>query len=193
MAYVDSLAATKLEEAAVNHDRSPSTAASKGPRMDILIVADDRLLAMSLEATLDLGGHITLGPATTATSALSLAEVNRPDLALVHLGLQGGGQGLAGKLRDWFAVPSLLVGPATACTPADRVAAWGLIGEPCGSRTILKAVGIAAALGECRRPRGRLPRQIELFHRPERLRDRRTAASARGPAAMEVSGIRSYP
>jgi hypothetical protein len=138
--------------------------------MDVLIVAADRLLALSLEAAVDLGGHQAIGPAATANVALSLAEADRPAFALIHLGSLGS-QGLARKLRDRFDVPSLLVAPAGAhCTPSDRASAWGQVTAPCGSRTYLKAIAIAAGLRGGRSPRGRLPRHIELFHRAERRR-----------------------
>ena len=153
--------------------------------MNVLIVADEPLLALSLKATLDLGGHKVLGPAATPEAALALAAADRPGLALVHLGLRNGG-GLAHALRDRFGVPSLLVGADAACTRADRGAAWGLIRDPRGrgSRTVLRAVGIALRLGEGRGPRGRLPREIELFYRPARrgAQSRRSNVAALSPA-----------
>ena len=139
--------------------------------MEVLIVADEPLLAHSLEATLDLGGHEVLGPAATAAAALALAAAGGPGLAFVHVGLRDdGGGGLARALRDRFGVPSFLIGTgaARARARADRAAAWGLVREPCGSRAVLRAVRIAQGLREGRGPRGRLPRQVELFHRPKR-------------------------
>jgi two-component system, response regulator PdtaR len=134
--------------------------------MDILIAAAKPLLKLSLEATLDLGGHKVVGPATTAAVALSLAEADRPALAFLQVGLRDGGD-LAHALRDRFGIPSFLVGAAAGDADEGRCAAWGLVREPCGSRTVLRAVKIAQGLRQGRRPRGGLPRQIEVFHRPE--------------------------
>lgn len=152
--------------------------------MEILIVAADRLLALSLEAAVDLGGHRAIGPAATANVALSLAQANRPAFALIHLDSLGS-QGLARKLRDGFDVPSLLVArPGTHCAPSDRASAWGQVSAPCGSRTYLRAIAIAAGLRDGRRPRGRLPRLIELFDRGER---RRAAATASRSTAVHAA------
>jgi DNA-binding response OmpR family regulator len=129
--------------------------------MDVMVVASDALKALSIEATLDLGGHRVVSLAVGA-DALDHARASRPSLAIVQL------EGLAcaelvRELRDDLSVPSLLVGADAACSEPHRAAAMGLIREPCGSRTILRAVKVAAGLREGRRPRGRLPRQIEIF------------------------------
>jgi len=130
--------------------------ASLGPPIDILIAADEPLLALSLEALLDLGGHRVLGPAATAAAALALAEADRPGLAFVHLGLRDGGH-LARALRESLGVRSFLVGAATDHAHAAQAATWGLGCVLCGSGMVLRAARIAQALGQGRRPRDRLP------------------------------------
>jgi len=71
--------------------------------------------------------------------------------------------GLISELRDDLRVPSLLVGRDVECTDAHRAGAIGLLREPCGLRLILRAVRVAVGLREGSRPRGRVPRQIEVF------------------------------
>jgi DNA-binding LytR/AlgR family response regulator len=135
--------------------------------VEVLIVADEPLLAPSLEATLDPGGHGVLGPAATAAAALALAEADWPGLAFVHLGLRDGGH-LARALRERLGVRSFLVGAAADHAHAGEAATWGLGSVLCGSSMVLRAARIAEALGQGRRPRDRLPEQVEFFHRPER-------------------------
>ena len=152
--------------------------------MDVMIVASDLLTALSLEATLDLGGHRVVARAGNAAAALEHAGRTRPALALVHLSARQC-VGLVSELRYRFAVPSLLIGAAADCAAAHRAVAWGLIREPCGSRLILRAVMVAGRLREGRWPRGRLPRQLEFYHRPDRpVRPAQRKAAPRAPSVV---------
>ena len=54
--------------------------------MDVMVVASDSLTALSLEATLDLGGHRVVARAASAALALERATTSRPALAIVKLG-----------------------------------------------------------------------------------------------------------
>lgn len=134
--------------------------------MDVMVVASDALKALSIEATLDLGGHRVVA-LSDGVDALERARSSRPSLAIVLLEGRHSAA-LVRQLRDGLAVPSLLVGADAVCGDLHRSAAMGLIREPCGSRAILRAVKVAAGVREGRWPRGRLPRQIEFFHRPAR-------------------------
>ena len=155
--------------------------------MDVMIVASDLLTALSLEATLDLGGHRVVARAGNAAAALEHAGRTRPALALVHLSARQS-VGLVSELRYRFAVPSLLIGAAADCAAAHRAVAWGLIREPCGSRLILRAVMVAGRLREGRWPRGRLPRQLEFYHRPDRpVRPARRNAAPRAPSVVSIA------
>ena len=154
--------------------------------MDVMIVASDLLTALSLEATLDLGGHRVVARAGNAAAALEHVGRIRPTLALVHLSARQC-VSLVSELRYRFAVPSLLIGPSADCAAAHRAVAWGLIREPCGSRLILRAVKVADGLREGRWPRGRLPRQLEFYHRPDRpARTARRNAAPRAPSVVSL-------
>ena len=100
--------------------------------MDVLVVATDALKALSLEATLDVGGHRVVGLAESAAEALDQAKSGRPALAIVQLGSDDRVD-LISELRDDLCVPSLLVGTNEDCTDAHRAGALGLLHEPCGS------------------------------------------------------------
>lgn len=145
--------------------------------MDVMVVAGDALKALSLEATLDLGGHRVVARSDGA-DALEDARASCPSLAIVQLEGRHGAR-LVRQLRDGLAVPSLLMVAERDLDEEHRSVALGVIREPCGSRTILRAVTVAAALREGRRPRGRLPRQLEFFGQPGPSRGRRMPADSR--------------
>ena len=119
--------------------------------MDVLIAADEPLLALSLEATLDLGGHKVVGPAATAAAALTLAEADRPGLAFVHLGLRNGGH-LARALHEWLGVPSFLLGLDQGAMRLPHGPPGG--GDRPGTSARPTAAGSAAAADRTLRPSG---------------------------------------
>jgi DNA-binding NarL/FixJ family response regulator len=149
--------------------------------MDVMVVATDSLRALALEATLDLGGHRVVALVDSATAALDHARTSRPSLAIVQLGSRNWAD-MVSELRDRLSVPSLLVGADCDWAASHRAAAMGLVREPCGSRLILRAVKVAAELCEGRRPRGRLPRQLEGFGRPPRQARPSRKQPARAPS-----------
>lgn len=73
-----------------------------GPRRQVLICEDDPLLAMELEAGIAEAGAVCCGTAAGFDEALALADLARPDLALVDLHLADGPSGarLAAELHD---------------------------------------------------------------------------------------------
>jgi DNA-binding NarL/FixJ family response regulator len=56
----------------------------------IMIVEDEFLIAMNLEALLETYGARILGPAATVTEALHLLETESPDVALLDVHLRDG-------------------------------------------------------------------------------------------------------
>lgn len=150
--------------------------------MEVLVVAADTLKALSLEATLDVGGHRVVGPAGSVVAALDHARRSRAALAIVQLGSRDRVD-LISELREELGVPSLLIGSDGDAADAQRAGAIALLREPCGSRLILRAVRVAAVLREGRRPRGRLPRQIDLLGKPTWHVGPRAAGQASSAAA----------
>lgn len=59
------------------------------PSLIVLVVEDELLVAMDLEAVLIEAGHQVLGPAASVDEALRLLETKRPDVALLDYNLQG--------------------------------------------------------------------------------------------------------
>jgi DNA-binding response OmpR family regulator len=56
-------------------------------RPSILIVEDEPLLALDLEATLAEGGFRVIGPTATTSQAIELVREHRPDLTILDLNL----------------------------------------------------------------------------------------------------------
>ncbi|HEX6142683.1 MAG TPA: PAS domain-containing protein [Geminicoccaceae bacterium] len=78
------------------HDRAPSSAgrATEQParseepgRLKVLLVEDNALVALDLKCTLDAIGHATVGPAATLQQALTLAEEDGLDAAILDVNL----------------------------------------------------------------------------------------------------------
>ena len=111
--------------------------------MDILIAAGEPFVALSLEAMLDLGGHKILGPA--ATAAMWRAR------CVKGLGCPPSSSGRLPTMRTQAKRPL----GAWLARPAAPAWSSGLRGSPRHS-------------GRVDGCEGRLPGQIELFHRPER-------------------------
>jgi DNA-directed RNA polymerase specialized sigma24 family protein/CheY-like chemotaxis protein len=61
---------------------------------DVLIIEDEPLVAMDLEAVMQEIGHMVLGIATTRDEAAKLAEQHRPGLVLADIQLADGSSGL---------------------------------------------------------------------------------------------------
>jgi len=55
----------------------------------ILIVEDEALIAMDLQALLEDAGYRVLGPANSPATALALIDAEQPDLALLDVNLDG--------------------------------------------------------------------------------------------------------
>lgn len=61
--------------------------APPGPATRVLVVEDEMLLAMDLEATLTERGYQVLGPVPTVAQALRVIEEQSPDAALLDINL----------------------------------------------------------------------------------------------------------
>lgn len=113
---------------------------------------DEFLIALDMEAALQDAGYSVCGIAATRAEALALAQIDRPDIALVDLHLADGVTGLsigealvAGGTRVIFVT-------ANPTLAAGRVAgALGVVTKPADTGTLLDVVGWAA-VGDRRSP-----------------------------------------
>lgn len=105
-------------------------------KLPVLVVEDEYLVALYLEDALDDLGYRCCGVAGTAEEALSMAESERPAIALVDIGLRGGGDGiaLASGLRDHFGVAVIFLSgssdPETR-RRAEVAQPRGFLSKPC--------------------------------------------------------------
>lgn len=116
--------------------------------MLVLVVEDDALLALDVEAILTSAGHGVLGPVASAAEALELVKENTPDLALVDLGLSEGpvGAALARYLLWRFSIHSIFITGNTQGATAHQDAALGLLRKPFTRKDLLSSIGLAQAM-----------------------------------------------
>lgn len=85
--------------------------AAKGVRPRILVVEDEALIALGVSAVLREFGYDVCGVARTASDAVDAAGRERPDLALVDIGLKGGPDGVeaARQMRERYGVQTVFL------------------------------------------------------------------------------------
>lgn len=114
----------------------------------ILLVEDEAIIAMDVEARLLSLGYEVVGVAATAEEALALAEEFRPGLALMDINIRGPHDGLyaAGELRARFDIPSVMVTAYSDDETIRRSAAvqpLGYLIKPISERDVKAAVEVA--------------------------------------------------
>lgn len=109
----------------------------------ILIVEDEFVVAMNLEAILEESGHKSVGIAPDLSTALQLAD-QQPDLALVDINLRDGETGpiIAERLREQN-IAVLFVTANPRMLEGARASALGVLTKPCDEELILAAVDYA--------------------------------------------------
>jgi len=109
----------------------------------ILIVEDEFVVAMNLEAILEDGGYESVGIAPDLDTALELAG-SEPDLALVDVNLRDGETGpvIAERLRERN-IAVLFVTANPRMLEARSASAIGVLTKPCDDSVILAAVDYA--------------------------------------------------
>jgi CheY-like chemotaxis protein len=81
------------------------------PRVNLLVVEDEALVASYIRDVLEESGFVVTGVASSGPEAISLASEEPIDLALVDIKLAGPMDGIevARLLRDRFEVPSIFL------------------------------------------------------------------------------------
>jgi DNA-binding NarL/FixJ family response regulator len=110
----------------------------------IMIVDDEPLIALDLEAVLADAGHEVVGHVVTGSDAIRLAEEHRPDLVLMDIILNGDMNGVAAAqaIYDRWAIRSLFV--SADCAPYRDGAAparpFGFLLKPVVPQQLLQAL-----------------------------------------------------
>jgi len=130
----------------------------------LLIVEDNPLIGFMLEDVLAGAGHRVAGPVATLDEAVSSAERQHPDLALVDIDLQGQGTGvdLARLLKERMQVPTVFVSGQVLVARAHQDVAVGLLKKPFSPDSLVASVALIERrlAGEAD---GRPPAELELF------------------------------
>lgn len=88
------------------------------PRLRVLVVENELLLRLVVEEMLVDLGHEIVGWAASAQGAIAEAERTRPDIVLMDIQLDGGGDGIeaAREIRNQLGTPSVFM---TGCTDVE--------------------------------------------------------------------------
>ena len=108
----------------------------------VLVVEDEFLIAMDLEAMLKEHGWHLLGPAATVAKALALLEVGKmPDVALLDVNLRGETVVPVAEVLRERGVPIVLASAYDhAASMADVLAGAPNVGKPARERHLLAAL-----------------------------------------------------
>ncbi|TPW00962.1 MAG: response regulator receiver [bacterium] len=120
-------------------------AVSEVPDLRVLIVEDQALLAMELELVLSESGCEVVGCAMDTAGALGLAELRRPDLALVDINLLDGmtGPDIARHLIREYGTAVVFLTANPEQIPDGFAGALGAVSKPFDEATIRGVVDFA--------------------------------------------------
>ncbi len=130
----------------------------------ILVVEDEILVALELEATAQDLGHEVVGIAADTQTALSLAD--QAEIALVDVNLRDGetGPAIGRRLAQEYGVTVVFVTANPAQLGQGVPGALGVVSKPCDERTTAQVISFAQAYRQ--RMKGfEPPPQITLFER----------------------------
>lgn len=113
------------------------------PPLKILIVEDEALLAMDIEAMVEDSGHVVFAEASTLEGVRALAPSPSPDIAFVDIHLAGGDSGLdvsALIQRRWSDAVVVFLTANPLRIPADFAGAHGVIPKPFSRGGLMSAM-----------------------------------------------------
>jgi len=119
---------------------------ARAPR--VLVVEDERLVAVDLKAVLHRVGYVMAGMAASGEEALELCRTVAPDIVLMDIFLEGSMDGVeaACRVRDDYGIPVIfLTGHADQITVqrAKRSAPYGYVLKPVDPNWLRTAVEVA--------------------------------------------------
>jgi len=134
--------------------------------MRILIVEDEAIVAFSIDDALTSAGQTVVGIARDESNAMRLAEMYRPDLALVDFNLAHGGSGaaVAQSLRERYGIPAIFVSgyPIDCRRVSSHIGALGCLSKPFEDDDLLESIAVAEAVLGGESP-AHLPKGLELY------------------------------
>ena len=81
------------------------------PKAKILIVEDERIVAVDIKSSLELFDYDVLGIISTGEEVLAFVENNKPDLILMDIGLKGDMDGIETtiKINEKYKIPVIFL------------------------------------------------------------------------------------
>lgn len=139
---------------------------SGSPKLPVLLVEDQAIIAMGYQEALQDAGIKVIGPARSAAKALELAAQTPPSIALVDLEISGNQNGieLARVLKERWGTTVVFVSGYPPSSPDHSSVAVGFLSKPFTDKDLVDTVSIARKLnaGE-RSPVSALPDGLRLF------------------------------
>lgn len=118
----------------------------------MLIVEDNWLVAVELEATLQEAGYAVVGVAVSADEAVQICQAERPELVLMDIRLLGQRDGVdaAMEIRKRFGIRSVFVSAhddPDVRARAEPAQPLGWIGKPITGAVLLSALAALRSKG----------------------------------------------
>lgn len=123
------------------------------PRVRVLIVEDEAVVAMDIRSQLERLGYEVVGTASTAGQGIERAGSSSPDLILMDVQLAGVRDGIeaAGLIRDQLKTPVVFLtafADSATLAKAKEVSPYGYIVKPFDERDLQTALEIALSRSE---------------------------------------------
>lgn len=117
-------------------------------RAKILIVEDERIVALSIQSRLETLGYTVTGNVTSAELALQAIAQNRPNLVLMDIKLKGEVDGIeaAAQIREYFQLPVIYLtayNDDDILNRAKLTEPYGYLLKPFESRELLTTIEVA--------------------------------------------------
>jgi two-component system cell cycle response regulator len=122
--------------------------ASFGGRKRLLVVEDERIVALGLRSALEDLGYVVVGTVARSDEAIQRAHSERPDLVLMDIRISGAVDGIetASLLRARYQIPVIyMTGDAEAATLARALATEpvGYLVKPYNDQTLRTTIEVA--------------------------------------------------
>jgi len=126
----------------------PAGTAPYGAPKRLLIVEDDRIVALGLRGALELLGYAVVDTVACSDEAIQRADTERPDLILMDIQLSGAVDGIqtASLIRQRYQIPVIyMTGDAEAATLARALATEpvGYLVKPYNAQTLRTTIEVA--------------------------------------------------
>lgn len=122
----------------MNFDTLASSETAVSFRPSILIVEDDALVAMEMEARVSALGYTVIGPAPTVASARRLLDTETPDAALLDVNVRGERvTPIAERLREDGVPYALVTGYARLHFSDPALETAPKLGKPVNERDLM--------------------------------------------------------